>query len=123
MQCCLNCGHKMSSKEVQWVLLMSVFVHVWGYPTPFREGEPRSPHAVVSDLNSRLASHTPRLKAQEPRLPLPSLQELEAIKKVAQILIMLGDQVIPAIIGEPPKHLQPPGGVDVPNDPVNDKQD
>lgn len=60
---------------------------------PFREGEPRSPHAVVSDLNSRLASHTPRLQAQEPRLPLPSLQELEAIKKVAQILIMLGDQV------------------------------
>ncbi|XP_028167827.1 uncharacterized protein LOC114358144 [Ostrinia furnacalis] len=53
-------------------------------------------------------------------LPLPTSQKLEAIKKVAQILVMLGEQVIPAIIGDPPSPGNCEGAVeDVPNDIVN----
>lgn len=66
-----------------------------------RDGEPRL--GVVSGLSQRLASHSAAAAAAaaadprsgpETRLPLPSPQELDAIKKVAQILIMLGEQVI-----------------------------
>ncbi|KAJ0173868.1 hypothetical protein K1T71_011017 [Dendrolimus kikuchii] len=89
----------------------------------YRDSESIS--SLVSDLNNHLASRSPRLQGQEPRLPLPSLpsaQELEAFKKVAQILITLGEQVIPAIIGEPPflgngpTQTQP--ALNVPNDHV-----
>ncbi|KAF9803459.1 hypothetical protein SFRURICE_005263 [Spodoptera frugiperda] len=65
------------------------------------------------------------------RLPLPSPQDLDAIKKVAQILVTLGQQVlgsrysarvIPGIIGEPvpaPGGCEPAAGADdVPTDPV-----
>ncbi|CAD0246665.1 unnamed protein product [Spodoptera exigua] len=81
------------------------------------------PLSLVSELSSRLGAHPARL--QDARLPLPSSQDLEAIKKVAQILVTLGQQVIPGIIGEPvpaPGGCEPAaggGGDDVPNDPVN----
>ncbi|XP_026727409.1 uncharacterized protein LOC113493568 [Trichoplusia ni] len=81
------------------------------------------PLSLVSELSSRLGARPARLP--EARLPLPSPQELDAIKKVAQILVTLGQQVIPAIIGEPtaaPGVCEPPPD-DVPSDPVNlDKQ-
>ncbi|KAM3955880.1 uncharacterized protein ACR2FA_010184 [Aphomia sociella] len=70
----------------------------------YREGENR-PLAAVTDLSSRLATHSQHLQArQEPRLPLLTPPDLETIKKVAQILIMLGEQVIPAVIGETPSN-------------------
>lgn len=77
------------------------------------------PLAVVSELGQRLASHsrlqeagesrlslpsrlepvdsilglTSRLESSDSRLGLPTPQEIDAIKKVAQILVMLGEQV------------------------------
>ncbi|XP_063387292.1 uncharacterized protein LOC134673258 [Cydia fagiglandana] len=57
--------------------------------------------AAVSELTSRVASKAPRLNMKDARFPIPGPQDIEAIKKVAQILAMLGEQVIPAIIGEP----------------------
>ncbi|XP_035449789.2 uncharacterized protein LOC118275812 [Spodoptera frugiperda] len=78
------------------------------------------PLSLVSELGSRLGAHPARL--QDARLPLPSPQDLDAIKKVAQILVTLGQQVIPGIIGEPvpaPGGCEPAAGADdVPNDPV-----
>uniref|UniRef100_A0A2H1VXW2 SFRICE_020429 n=1 Tax=Spodoptera frugiperda TaxID=7108 RepID=A0A2H1VXW2_SPOFR len=87
------------------------------------------PLSLVSELGSRLGAHPARL--QDARLPLPSPQDLDAIKKVAQILVTLGQQVlgsrysarvIPGIIGEPvpaPGGCEPAAGADdVPTDPV-----
>ncbi|CAH2046133.1 unnamed protein product, partial [Iphiclides podalirius] len=76
----------------------------------------RTPLAAVNELTSRLSAHPSRL--QEPRLP----PNIETIKKVAQILIMLGEQVIPGVIGEPPPHAAVPSpSEDIPNDPVADR--
>lgn len=57
----------------------------------FPHDEPPHPLAAVSELSSRLAAHAQR---EDARLPLPTPQELEAIKKVAQILVTLGAQVL-----------------------------
>ncbi|XP_037963386.2 uncharacterized protein LOC119691041 [Plutella xylostella] len=71
-----------------------------------------------------LGGHVARA-ARDPRLPLPSAADIEAIKKVAQILAMLGEQVIPAIIGQPagapcdPASAVAPAAADPPNDPVD----
>ncbi|RVE49026.1 hypothetical protein evm_006272 [Chilo suppressalis] len=75
-------------------------------------------HPLASELSSRLAAH-----AQDARLPLPTPQDIEAIKKVAQILVMLGEQVIPLIIGDynPPNNINAPApAVDVPMDSINE---
>ncbi|XP_022818045.1 uncharacterized protein LOC111350639 [Spodoptera litura] len=87
-------------------------------PAPLQSEQ--RPLSLVSELSSRLGALPARL--QDARLPLPSSQDLDAIKKVAQILVTLGQQVIPGIIGEPvpaPGSCEPAGGGDdVPNDPV-----
>ncbi|KAI8425472.1 hypothetical protein MSG28_007217 [Choristoneura fumiferana] len=64
-----------------------------------------SSHPSLSELSTRVAPRAPLLK--DSRLPLPGPQDIEAIKKVAQILAMLAEQVIPAIIGEPPGACAP----------------
>ncbi|CAH2258408.1 jg4168 [Pararge aegeria aegeria] len=78
---------------------------------------------LAAELGSRVVARASRLMQDtgDPRLPFPSLQELAAIKKVAETLIMLGQEVIPSIIGE-----MPMGGmgstsssIDVPNDAVS----
>ncbi|CAH4031382.1 unnamed protein product [Pieris brassicae] len=77
-------------------------------------------------FEARQMEATRHLEARqlEPRLPLPGPQELEAIKRVAQLLVTIGEQVIPAIIGDNPAHRPtsapaPPHVVtDVPSDPV-----
>ncbi|CAK1553354.1 unnamed protein product [Leptosia nina] len=80
-------------------------------------------------LSPRIASagHMSRHEALESRqmdsrLPLPLPQELEAIKKVAQVLVMLGEQVIPDIISQVPTApaytISSPSPAEVPNDPV-----
>ncbi|KAJ8724196.1 hypothetical protein PYW07_008176 [Mythimna separata] len=99
-------------------------------PVPLQGLQSDSPHplTLVSDLTSRLGTRPSRLQdAARLSLPsLPSAQDLEAIRKVAQILVTLGQQVIPAIIGEPVSSggggepgASGGGDVDTPNDPVN----
>ncbi|XP_045452996.1 uncharacterized protein LOC123662156 [Melitaea cinxia] len=54
---------------------------------------------LTAELSSRMAAHASRLQeSKDPRLPIPTPQDLEAIRKVAQVLVMLGEQVIPALI-------------------------
>ncbi|CAH2094209.1 unnamed protein product [Euphydryas editha] len=54
---------------------------------------------LTAELSSRVAAHASRLQEpKDPRLPIPTPQDLEAIRKVAQVLVMLGEQVIPALI-------------------------
>ncbi|CAB3236393.1 unnamed protein product [Arctia plantaginis] len=106
-----------------WLVGGLLFGQIWGISMPYQsEGHPLT---LVSELTSRLGSHPARL--QDARLSLPTPQDLEAIKKVAQILIMLGQQVIPAIIGEPQTSPVPgepiPAGENITSDPVTlDKQ-
>ncbi|KAJ8713775.1 hypothetical protein PYW08_007395 [Mythimna loreyi] len=98
-------------------------------PVPLQglQSDNSHPLTLVSDLTSRLGTHPSRLQdaARLSLPPLPSSQDLEAIKKVAQILVTLGQQVIPAIIGEPVSAgfgepgASGGGDVDTPNDPVN----
>ncbi|KAG6453222.1 uncharacterized protein LOC115445501 [Manduca sexta] len=102
------------------VIFMVILSHALSSPIPYFDSDPLSPLTVVSDLNSRLVSHSKRLQGQDARLPLPTPQDLEAIKKVAQILVTLGQQVIPAIIGEP-QTSTPTMVIDASNDPVNEK--
>ncbi|XP_075982986.1 uncharacterized protein LOC142981164 [Anticarsia gemmatalis] len=107
-----------------WLIAGLVVGQAWGNPVAYQpEGLPLT---LVSDLTSRLAAHPSRL-TQDSRLQLPGPPDLETIKKVAQILVMLGQQVIPAIIGEPlasPAPGEPiPAVEEIPNDPVAlDKQ-
>uniref|UniRef100_A0A2A4K413 Uncharacterized protein n=1 Tax=Heliothis virescens TaxID=7102 RepID=A0A2A4K413_HELVI len=117
----------MVSTVVLCSLLAALVVQAWASPASLQSLQADShPLSLVSDLSSRLGAHPARL--QDARLPLPSPQDLDAIRKVAQILVMLGQQVIPAIIGEPslpPAPCEPAGGGgEVPNDPVsiNDRQ-
>ncbi|XP_061721257.1 uncharacterized protein LOC133528065 isoform X2 [Cydia pomonella] len=76
--------------------------------------------AAVSELTSRVASKGPRLNMKDARFPIPGPQDIEAIKKVAQILAMLGEQVIPAIIGEPSTGGACDPVEDAPNDTVTE---
>ncbi|PZC81816.1 hypothetical protein B5X24_HaOG212030 [Helicoverpa armigera] len=108
-------------------LLAALVTRATTSPVPLQPLQADShPLGLVSELSSRLGAHPARL--QDARLPLPSPQDLDAIRKVAQILVTLGQQVIPAIIGEPPLPPAPceaaGGGGEVPNDPVsvNDRQ-
>ncbi|XP_026761138.1 uncharacterized protein LOC113520072 [Galleria mellonella] len=104
-----------SSPCLFWLLLGLILPVALGEPI-YRDGEYR-PLAAVSELTSRLATHTQHLQPlQEPRLPLPTPPDLETIKKVAQILVMLGEQVIPAVIGEKP----PSNNSEITEDPVNE---
>ncbi|XP_052744128.1 uncharacterized protein LOC112047733 [Bicyclus anynana] len=77
---------------------------------------------LAAELSSRVAARASRLMQDsgDPRLGFPSMQELAAIKKVAETLIMLGQEVIPSIIGEIPIGVigASPSPVEVPNDPV-----
>lgn len=50
--------------------------------------------ALSSRVASRGASAGERGAGGEARLPLPSAQDIDTIRKVAQILVMLGQQVL-----------------------------
>ncbi|XP_028167848.1 uncharacterized protein LOC114358164 isoform X2 [Ostrinia furnacalis] len=73
------------------LLLVLIVENVWSGPAFYHDPESSHPLSAVSGLSSRLAAHAQR---DDARLPLPTPQELEAIKKVAQILVMLGEQVL-----------------------------
>ncbi|XP_034833845.1 uncharacterized protein [Maniola hyperantus] len=86
---------------------------------------------LAAELTSRVAARASRLMQDtgaDTRLMVPGLQELAAMKKVAETLIMLGQQVIPSIIGEMPT-TDLMGSIlgmgtpttEVPNDAVNNK--
>ncbi|XP_060805340.1 uncharacterized protein LOC132902836 [Amyelois transitella] len=92
---------------------------LWAAADPIPRPETRLPLAAAADLSSRLAAHTQHVQnIPDPRLPVPTPQDIEAIKKVAQILITLGQQVIPAIVGEPT--APSPMNCDPPEDAVDD---
>ncbi|XP_059050830.1 uncharacterized protein LOC131845755, partial [Achroia grisella] len=104
------------SPFLHWLLLLGLILPASVAEPIYHDGE-YHPLAAVSELTSRLASHSQHLQpVQEARLPLPTPQDLETIKKVAQILVMLGEQVIPAIIGEKPSS----NNNDVSEDSVNE---
>ncbi|KAL4705446.1 hypothetical protein ACJJTC_012833 [Scirpophaga incertulas] len=106
----------MASAGALSLLALVLFLgQTWSDPVLHHDHD--SPSHVVSsikELSTRLASHA---HAVDARLPLPTPQEIDAIKKVAQILVMLGEQIIPAIIGESPASSTS----GTPHDPVNDR--
>ncbi|XP_053613954.1 uncharacterized protein LOC128677266 [Plodia interpunctella] len=86
---------------VTWVLMLAVLLAV-GQADPVPRPAGVLPLAAASELSARLAAHAQHVPAlPDPRLPIPTPQDIEVIKKVAQILITLGQQVIPSIIGDP----------------------
>ncbi|XP_072929529.1 uncharacterized protein [Epargyreus clarus] len=122
----------MLTKRIRCLLLLVAVPSVWS--GPLSHDIDRGPLAAVSDLtsavselNTRVANRASWLQQgdRDPRLALPTTQDLETIKKVAQILITLGEQVIPAITGDappsPPPSSYPCPPTEIPNDPVNVK--
>ncbi|CAG9789041.1 unnamed protein product [Diatraea saccharalis] len=105
----------MRSLTVLYLIVVTLLLRTcWCSPTFYHGPEPHT-LAVVSELTSRLES-----RAQEARLPIPTPQDIETIKKVAQILIMIGEQVIPTIIGETPSGNCDSPAADYPSDAINE---
>ncbi|CAG4984257.1 unnamed protein product [Colias eurytheme] len=81
--------------------------------------------SFATSLRSRLPHESDRLpglprahaRPDAPERLLPTLQDLEALKKVAQVLVMIGEQVIPSIIGNGSKGTTTTT-TEVPQDPV-----
>ncbi|CAH0728195.1 unnamed protein product, partial [Brenthis ino] len=112
----------MCSKLLQCILLLlPIIPQVWSTPISVLQND-HPP--LAAEISSRLSSHAGRL--QEPkldsRLPLPTPQDIETIRRIAEVLVTLGQQVIPSIIGPSPGT----GGsttmatvTEIPNDIVN----
>ncbi|XP_045777082.1 uncharacterized protein LOC123875347 [Maniola jurtina] len=106
------------------LILVLVLPTAWSRPLLLQPDHP----PLAAELTSRVAARASRLMqdtAADTRLMIPGLQELAAMKKVAETLIMLGQQVIPSIIGEMPNvDLMGSMGTlttEIPNDAVNKK--
>ncbi|XP_050354384.1 uncharacterized protein LOC126776127 [Nymphalis io] len=76
---------------------------------------------LAAELSSRVAAHASRLQEpkQDARLPIPTAQDLEAVRKIAQVLIMLGEQIIPALINGTGAGNGGTTATEIPNDIVN----
>ncbi|XP_041969666.1 uncharacterized protein LOC121726386 isoform X2 [Aricia agestis] len=84
----------MCSNVVQWSIVTLFILYC---PSTSPLSLLQTDHSpLAAELSSRVASHAPRLQdaKTDARLPLPSPQEIDAIKRVAQMLIMLGGQVL-----------------------------
>ncbi|XP_032521248.2 uncharacterized protein LOC116773006 isoform X1 [Danaus plexippus] len=105
---------KMLWELILWLVACSI-ANTWANPRVILPEH----ESLASELSSRVMSRTSRLQdvreARDARFPLPSPQDLEAIRKAAQILIMIGEQVIPSITGGSPTDVL---STEIPNDQV-----
>ncbi|XP_026490983.2 uncharacterized protein LOC113397054 [Vanessa tameamea] len=109
----------MYNKLIQsMIVLLSVLCIVSAKPLSILQ--PDHP-PLAAELSSRVAAHTSRLQEpkQDARLPIPTAQDLEAVRKIAQVLVMLGQQVIPALIGGTGAGNGGTTVTEIPNDIVN----